>query len=200
MWHETTMLLFSETHRTRDKMRPNGIRRMKRNPALRADCYLISSLLCFIFIHFVSDGLYDPLSSAIVCGGFCRGAALFCLLTALLPVLGLADAEVSPRWLIVYGHLSAWPPVCHVATCYRDLGLLGGSRNLGGGLKGWGKGRFAGASASSAMSVWTAVLSCWTWIPASQGLTGLRVRLLLSAVYSVALWRRWRVGEDFWGG
>lgn len=91
------MLLFSETHRTSDKTRPNLIRRVKRNPALRADCYLIASLLCFIFIHVVSDGLYDPLSSAIVCGGFCRGAALFCLLTALLPVSGLADAEVSPR-------------------------------------------------------------------------------------------------------
>lgn len=58
------------------------------------------------------------------------GAALFCLLTALLPVLGLADAEVSPRWLIVYCHLSPWPPVCHVATCYGDLGLWGGSGKL----------------------------------------------------------------------
>lgn len=68
------------------------------------------------------------------------GAALFCPLTALLLVLGLADAEVSPCWLIVYRHLSAWPPVCHVATCYGDLGLWG----CGGKLKGrsWrGEGR-----------------------------------------------------------
>lgn len=63
------------------------------------------------------------------------GVALFCLLTALLPVLGLADAEVSPRWLIVYCHLSAWPPVCHVATCYRDLGLWGGNGKLEGGAE-----------------------------------------------------------------
>lgn len=63
------------------------------------------------------------------------GAALFCLLTALLPVLGLADAEVSPRWLIVYCHLSAWPPVCHVVTCYGDLGLWGGNGKLEGGAE-----------------------------------------------------------------
>lgn len=138
MWHETTTtLLFSETHRTSDKTRPSD----EKKPGVES--WLLSHfLLAMLHIHTPCEwwSLWPTLQRCCV-WWVLLGAALFCLLTALLPVLGLADAEVSPRWLIVYGHLSAWPPVCHVATCCRDLGLLGGSRNLeGGGWRGEGRG------------------------------------------------------------
>lgn len=116
---------------------------MKRN---NVRSWLLSHfLLALLHIHTLCEWWSLWPSLLLLCVvGFCRGeggAALFCLLTVLLPMLGLADAEVSPRWLIVYGHLSAWPPVCHVAPCYGDLGLLGGNRKLGGGGEGRGGSR-----------------------------------------------------------
>lgn len=198
MWHETTITLcFLKSVDDTDVQQSwqeasELIWAMKGNPAIRAGCYLFSSLLCFVFTRCEWRSVRPALRRYCVRRVFFfwgGGGALFCLLTALLPVLGLADAEVSPRWLIVYGHLSAWPPVCHVATCYGDLGLWGGSakkKNGGGGLERWGKGRLAGAWASSAVSVWTAVLSCRTRITASRGLTGLGARLPLSAACGVA--------------
>lgn len=118
------------------------------------------------------------------------------LLTAPLPILGLADVEVSKCWLIVYGHLSAWLPVCHVAVCWGDLGLWGQNGRGGGSWKGEERGDSRGTahrslslcirccaikSESSAASVWTAVSSCWTRITVSPARPGPRRDSLLTA-------------------
>lgn len=58
----------------------NSNRMMEGIPVFRAGGgggSLIPTFLCFIFIHFVSDGLDDPLFKTIVCGGFSRGLLCF---------------------------------------------------------------------------------------------------------------------------
>lgn len=46
------------------------------------------------------------------------------------------------------------------------------------------------SSESSAVSVWTAVLPCWTWKTASWGLAGFCAHVFFPAVYSAALCKR----------